>query len=112
MPLDADEAKYELLLQQITRQAERCGLYVENLAIAPAHPVEEGERPRVLAVYGAFNIGDLAWRARVQDPEQATFDKGFREMRDEMEHSEFDGMAERLLEQRRRLEQRGEEDPG
>ena len=106
-PVDL-EAKSRELLDALEDRARKLGLYMEQSGVVPPPDFDGEGTPEYLIVAADFMIGDVAWSARVQDPEQHAIDKDFKGLQDDLEHSSFDEMRERLEQQKRRLEGGGE----
>lgn len=70
--------------------ARKVGLYIRDvgLTMGPVH-TDEGIQVQPVMV-GNFTVGDQAWSARVQNPEQDTTETEFRKMAVEMEKDKFE----------------------
>lgn len=108
-----DEARREALeqlAQRVQAEAEKLGLYAEDIRIGRAGMPGDEETgpsgPMVLVAH--FMVGELAWADRVQNPEKVETDKAFKTMVVDLEEQEFEETRRRLLEQNRLL---AEEEP-
>jgi hypothetical protein len=88
--MDSKEVVEELV-SNLSKNAEKCGLYTADITIGcedsdiaedirsdpnmMVKAIREGTRFVILAT---FNIGDLAWSDRVQNPQQFHIDNDFR----------------------------------
>lgn len=80
----------EAKVEAIETRSRKIGLYLSRALVTP---LQDG-KPGILCT---FDVGDVAFVKRVQNPEQAAFDQQFEELTTDMTSSEYDAIREELL---------------
>lgn len=77
--------------------AQRIGLYSTDITLASAVGLDGKAQVMLLTT---FTPGDVAWSARIQEPEQHKMDEEFRSIEDDLAEDEFEQYRRQLAKER------------
>lgn len=88
------ENRFKDAAEVLAEGARKVGLYVEDMGVVMSPPGSFDEPTPVMVCN--FNIGDQAFSARVQDPDQDQMETEFKKLARQAETDNFEQLRERL----------------